>query len=61
MPDNVNDIRELVPRTSDGLRLSHAKEDDCLVAARFAFVGVSAIWLNDACVRRQLFLLLNDN
>jgi hypothetical protein len=56
MPTNVNDIRELVTRTSDGLRLAHAKElgdqleysDDCLVASRFAFVGVSAIWLNDA-------------
>ena len=52
MPTNVNHIRKSVTRTSDGLRLAHAKEDDCCVASRFAFVGVSAIWLNDASLVR---------
>ncbi len=60
MPDNVNHIRKSVTRTSDGLGLGNAKSlgdqleysDDCRVAARFAFVGVSAIWLNDASLVR---------
>jgi hypothetical protein len=60
MPTNVNDIRELVTRTLGGLGLGDAKSlgeqlvcfDNCRVGVRFAFQGVSAIWLNDASLVR---------
>jgi hypothetical protein len=60
MPTNVNDVRDLVTRTLDRLGLANATElgeqlvcyDNCRVGVRFAFEGVSAIWLNDASLVR---------
>jgi hypothetical protein len=52
----MNNIRELVMTTLDGLGLGNAKSlgeqlvccENCRVGVRFAFEGVSAIWFNDA-------------
>jgi hypothetical protein len=56
----MNDIRELVMRTLCLLGLGNAKSlgeqlvclDNSHVGVRFAFEGVSAIWLNDADIVR---------
>jgi hypothetical protein len=56
----MNDIRELVMRTLCLLGLGNAKSlgeqlvclDNSQVGVRFAFEGVSAIWLNDAGIIR---------
>jgi hypothetical protein len=55
-PPRMNDIRDLVATTLNGLGIGNAKSlgeqlvccDNCRVGVRFAFEGVSAIWLNDA-------------
>jgi hypothetical protein len=52
----MNDIRELVTTTLNRLGLGNARSlgeqlvccDNCRVGVRFAFDGVSAIWLDDA-------------
>jgi hypothetical protein len=56
----MNDLREVVTRTLSGLGLDNAKSLGeqlvCLgnsrVGVRFAFEGVSAIWLNDGSLVR---------
>jgi hypothetical protein len=60
MPTNVNDVRDLVMTTLGRLGLGSATElgeqlvcyENCRVGVRFAFEGVSAIWLNDASLVR---------
>ena len=55
MPTNVNGIREMATRTSGGQGLTHTKKlvdqleysDDCRVAAHFARMAVSSIWMDD--------------
>jgi hypothetical protein len=56
----MNDLRELVTRTLDRLGFGNAKSfgeqlvcyNNCRVGVRFAFEGVSAIWLSDASLVR---------